>query len=99
MKSLTCCICGRNAYGKQWWNRDKGYGLCLDCAAKWIKKSEITEFKRSYGEPGRHWGADNPALAKTIVEATNRAPGPLYDGVPRDTISYGGRGDPPTRVE
>jgi len=68
MAIKTCAICGNEAHGKQWWNRDKGYGLCLDCAAKWIMKYDIDEFIRSYGHPGTHWGRNNPALAKYIVD-------------------------------
>ena len=28
---LTCCCCGDIAVGRQWWNRDKGFGLCTNC--------------------------------------------------------------------
>ena len=68
MAIKTCAICGNEAHGKQWWNRDKGYGLCLDCAAKWVMKhTTIDEFTKSYGHPGTHWGRNNPELAKYIV--------------------------------
>lgn len=55
---LTCACCGGEAPAyAQWWNRDRGYGLCGLCAAE--IQSEAThdpgEFRRSYGEPGIHW--------------------------------------------
>ena len=67
MASKSCCICGRNAYGKQWWNRDKGFGLCIDCAEKWIGKTDRQEFERSYGRAGVHWGAEDRPRAGAIA--------------------------------
>lgn len=28
---LTCSWCGGSTMGRQWWNRDTGYGLCVIC--------------------------------------------------------------------
>lgn len=28
---LYCCCCGGQTYGRQWSNRDTGYGLCRNC--------------------------------------------------------------------
>jgi hypothetical protein len=72
MAMKTCCVCGHAAHGKQWWNRDKGYGLCMDCAARWINRhADKADFERSYGRAGIHWGQDNPEQARLIVaEAT-----------------------------
>ena len=56
--TLECCCCGGPAPAKkQWWNRDKGYGLCGKCAV-WIKKRpdyDPEEFTQNYGEEGVHW--------------------------------------------
>ena len=30
--ALTCCCCGNLTSGRQWWNRDTGYGICKRCA-------------------------------------------------------------------
>ena len=30
-KFLTCACCGERARGRQWWNRDTGYGVCSRC--------------------------------------------------------------------
>jgi len=56
--TLTCCVCGAGAKAvKQWWNRDRGYGLCGACAA-WLKSRpdyNQAEFDSYYGVEGVHW--------------------------------------------
>jgi len=55
IRQLTCCCCGQSARGRQWYNRDKGYGLCSKCA-EWIGKREsATEMYSNYGMPGFHY--------------------------------------------
>ena len=65
MKSLECCCCGRGTKGRQWWNRDKGYGLCPSCAEqkKGYETKEQMEF--SYGYEGVHYmkGGSNGEVA------------------------------------
>lgn len=69
---LTCCCCGDLAPAFEHWpNRDRGFGLCGKCAV-WIKTRPRTvepnptddEFRRCYGEEGRHWFAVS-AMATT----------------------------------
>jgi hypothetical protein len=31
IRLLTCCCCGASTRGRQWWNRDTGFGLCPRC--------------------------------------------------------------------
>jgi len=31
-RNLTCACCGQSTRGRQWWNRDTGYGVCPRCA-------------------------------------------------------------------
>lgn len=63
VRRLTCSCCGEGTRGRQWWNRDTGYGLCVKCA-DWIKTRkegkyyDADEFRRSYGEKGVHWGIE-----------------------------------------
>jgi hypothetical protein len=56
--TFTCCVCGNGTKAKeQWWNRDRGYGLCGDCAA-WLKARpdyDPQEFTSYYGHEGVHW--------------------------------------------
>jgi hypothetical protein len=40
--------------GRQYWNRDTGYGVCHRCFV-WIAKREgFTQARRCYGRPGFH---------------------------------------------
>jgi hypothetical protein len=55
--SLTCCCCGAECHGRQWYNRDTGYGLCPKCA-KWIssdKRETPESMRENYGDPGVHY--------------------------------------------
>ena len=55
-RRLTCCCCGQTAIGRQWWNRDTGYGLCMRCSNDWIKSLGLEETEHSCGKRGVHWG-------------------------------------------
>ena len=55
MERLVCCTCGGTAMGKQWWNRDTGYGLCSECA-KWLStRTTVEDMEQCYGRPGEHY--------------------------------------------
>ena len=54
MKTLICC-CSQNTKGVQWWNRDKGYGLCDKCAEIISKKEDEETMKLNYGIKGKHY--------------------------------------------
>ena len=52
---LQCCCCGRGTMGRQWWNRDKGFGLCDKCADL-IEEKEGEEILHSMaGVEGIHY--------------------------------------------
>jgi len=54
---LTCCVCGSRCQGRQWWNRDAGYGLCGPCA-HWltaVHRTPAAEMVDLYGHDGRHY--------------------------------------------
>lgn len=73
VKRFECSACGRAAYAyKQWWNRDKGFGLCSDCAA-WLRSCrdyKPDEFAQNYGREGEHWfTSDGLVKARAIVLA------------------------------
>ena len=61
IEHLTCCCCGEETKGRQWHNRDTGFGLCAQCA-KWIREKETAEemFSR-YGHRSIHY--DLPEVA------------------------------------
>lgn len=56
LKTLTCCCCGSGTKGRQWWNRDTGYGLCDDCIEYCsVHTVPVGGTARSYGVRGVHW--------------------------------------------
>lgn len=55
IKSLVCCCCGEQAIGRQWFNRDIGYGLCPNCISFCRDKSTKEEMKSCYGIEGIHY--------------------------------------------
>uniref|UniRef100_A0A6M3L8A2 Uncharacterized protein n=1 Tax=viral metagenome TaxID=1070528 RepID=A0A6M3L8A2_9ZZZZ len=56
IKGLVCCCCGSLTKGRQWYNRDIGYGLCDRCAG-WLEGKGTTaeEMTSCYGERGVHY--------------------------------------------
>lgn len=52
---LECCCCGQETIGRQWWNRDTGYGLCTKCAEIISKKEDAETMESCYGKPGIHY--------------------------------------------
>lgn len=61
IKVLRCCCCGDFTQGRQWHNRDKGYGLCEKCA-DWLDKFEDEEtMKEHYGIRGVHYAVSRKA--------------------------------------
>jgi len=57
--NLSCCCCGASCKGKQWWNRDKGFGFCGKCHT-WLKGKGISdeEIHQDYGVEGLHFHAE-----------------------------------------
>lgn len=55
IKKLRCCICGQDAKGRQWWNRDNGYGICGRCAVEEAATLSNREMIQSYGKVNIHY--------------------------------------------
>lgn len=56
IQNLTCSCCGGYAPGRQWYNRDTGYGVCLKCVESNIRHGEDADsIKQSYGVRGVHY--------------------------------------------
>lgn len=52
---LQCSCCSAITMGRQWPNRDKGYGLCPSCFV-WISEKESPEqIHHNYGVRGNHF--------------------------------------------
>jgi len=57
-RAMACACCGQPAGSwMQWWNQDRGFGICFDCVG-WIRGRGATEefIRDTYGYEGRHWG-------------------------------------------
>lgn len=54
-RTLSCCCCGQPAKGRQWWNRDAGYGVCKPCGDDTARKEGEQAARSYYGERGVHW--------------------------------------------
>jgi len=72
IRGLTCCCCFSHTHGRQWHNRDTGFGLCPRCAT-WIqtRKShegppDAAEMERLYGKPGIHYDLPIHDLVCTV---------------------------------
>lgn len=55
---LKCSCCGDTTAGRQWWNRDKGYGLCDHCIPFASNRMSDIEFAQCYGIKGNHYGLE-----------------------------------------
>jgi hypothetical protein len=60
VRRLYCAVCGGVTRGRQWHNRDTGYGVCLTCV-EWVRsrgKTTEEEIRSYYGEKGVHYGVE-----------------------------------------
>ena len=54
---MKCCRCGDRTKGRQWWNRDTGYGICPPCVQRQRDRGTSSEeILELYGQEGIHWG-------------------------------------------
>jgi hypothetical protein len=58
MNRLTCAVCGDACRGRQWWNRDDGFGVCPRCWREAVKREGLDEATRLYGKPGENHEGD-----------------------------------------
>lgn len=45
--------------GRQWWNRDTGYGLCVDCITFVGRGQSDEDTERQYGVRGVHYDVES----------------------------------------
>lgn len=55
---LTCCCCGNRTKGRQWHNRDTGYGLCMNCIERCQRGETAESFRSCYGDKGIHYAIE-----------------------------------------
>lgn len=53
--SLRCACCGIETKGRQWHNRDTGYGVCLDCITGMAGIETPETLREWYGIAGVHY--------------------------------------------
>lgn len=63
VRRLICSCCGAHTSGRQWHNRDTGYGLCDNCIEYCADRTPADEFERCYGVRGVHYGLNLAAPA------------------------------------
>jgi hypothetical protein len=69
--SLTCACCSDSTRGRQWHNRDTGYGICSKCV-EWLtttRKTASEEMASLYGVAGVHYNI--PACSRCGKEQEN----------------------------
>jgi hypothetical protein len=65
IRNLECCCCGEATRGRQWWNRDTGYGICSRCIA-WLRtpkengqpRESEEQIRDYYGIEGTHFNIE-----------------------------------------
>ncbi len=55
VRNLSCACCGAPTRGRQWHNRDTGYGLCSNCVDYCARGETAESFERCYGLRGIHF--------------------------------------------
>jgi len=55
IRRMSCSCCGAVTCGRQWHNRDTGYGLCVDCIERCQRNETPEQFERCYGVRGVHF--------------------------------------------
>lgn len=58
VQDLECCCCGNSCRGRQWWNRDAGFGVCASCGDKASQKEGASTADQHYGKRGIYWAID-----------------------------------------
>ena len=74
IKALTCACCGESTRGRQWWNRDTGFGVCAKCVAWQVSRgTDIAEIRDLYGDRGTHWGLESAEIGGILAEALSQS--------------------------
>ncbi len=55
VKTLICSCCGKYTKGRQWWNREIGYGICKECVPRWERHYTPEGMKECCGVEGIHY--------------------------------------------
>lgn len=69
IKRLRCSCCGEDTFGRQWYNRDIGFGLCHSCADRIEQKENFEYMERCYGVKGVHYYVTVPYQEVSIEKS------------------------------
>lgn len=70
-RRLTCACCGESTLGRQWWNRDTGFGLCASCIPLCQRGETPESFEQSYGKRGIHFDLPSDVETTGDIYAAN----------------------------
>lgn len=73
IRKMDCCICGIRCFGRQWWNRDTGFGICPRCAEYEETKISPKEHEELYGKPNVHYLRYTDIERQEIAEQAEEA--------------------------
>lgn len=71
-EELFCSCCGACTTGRQYWNRDEGYGLCKTCMKSVLPKLGFKDFTRNYGTIGFHIDPIDCAILDEVKESCKK---------------------------
>lgn len=54
-RMLRCAVCGASVLGRQWWNRDEGFGVCVPCAERHTIWNGVEYTRLLFGSDGYHY--------------------------------------------
>lgn len=75
--TLICSCCGGSAKGRQWYNRDEGFGLCNGCIDFVGRGISDEMFKSAYGVRGVHYDVER-GIEAAALKAIARGRGVLH---------------------
>lgn len=64
-RTLVCACCGEPTKGRQWYNRDDGYGICPPCGNAVAEREGEAAARSYYGRRGIHWDTEAAQEAET----------------------------------
>lgn len=66
-RNLTCCCCGAATRGRQWHNRDTGFGLCPACIDFCARGTSALDMIRRYGYRHIHYDLQDEFLCREVM--------------------------------
>lgn len=57
-RRMICACCDSGTIGRQWWNRDNGFGLCKNCVDFCRRGCDDDDMFSSYGAKGIHYAIE-----------------------------------------